>query len=199
MKNLNLHFFPRHEWFSRNKEGMESWLWLFLCWCNRGTTQYPLHLCLRSSRCPGCLDTLSVFFLSLKNKSLDFLLDNSMMRGMILPFSIKQTNFEAKLICLEGKSMPPHLVNTIHFSSFQQLPRLRLGQLKSFLSWRSTLKGPSTRLLRFFWNNRDTKTPSGVLHQVLRLQDTIKNNCGQLLCACWKCTCFKCSNNWDNL
>ena len=38
------------------------------------------------------------------------------------------------LICLEGKSMNPHRGNTILFRSSQQLPRLRLGPSKGFLS-----------------------------------------------------------------
>ena len=38
------------------------------------------------------------------------------------------------LICLEGKSMTPHQGNTILFRSSQQLPRLRLGPSKGFLS-----------------------------------------------------------------
>ena len=38
------------------------------------------------------------------------------------------------LICLEGKSMTPHRGNTVLFRSSQQLPRLRLGPLKGFLS-----------------------------------------------------------------
>ena len=38
------------------------------------------------------------------------------------------------LICLEGKSMTPHRGNTILFCSSQQLPRLRLGPSKGFLS-----------------------------------------------------------------
>ena len=38
------------------------------------------------------------------------------------------------LICLEGKLMTPHWENTILFHTFQQLPHLRLGPLKSFLS-----------------------------------------------------------------
>ena len=37
-------------------------------------------------------------------------------------------------ICLEGKSMTPHQGNTILFRSSQQLPRLRLGPSKGFLS-----------------------------------------------------------------
>ena len=57
---------------------------------------------------------------------------------------------ENSLICLEGKSMTPHRGNTILFRSSQQLPRLRLG--------------PLTRLVRCFWNYRDTRTPSGVPH-----------------------------------
>ena len=56
---------------------------------------------------------------------------------------------ENSLICLEGKSMTPHRGNTILFCSSQQLPRLRLG--------------PSPRLVRYFRNDRDTRTPSGVL------------------------------------
>ena len=46
----------------------------------------------------------------------------------LLPFS------ENSLICLEGKSMTPHRGNTILFRSSQQLPRLRLGPSKGFLS-----------------------------------------------------------------
>ena len=38
------------------------------------------------------------------------------------------------LICLEGKSMTPHRVNTILFCSSQLLSRLRLGPSKGFLS-----------------------------------------------------------------
>ena len=38
------------------------------------------------------------------------------------------------LICLEGISMTPHQGNTILFRSSQQLPRLRLGPSKGFLS-----------------------------------------------------------------
>ena len=38
------------------------------------------------------------------------------------------------LICLEGKSMTPQRGNTILFRSSQQLPRLRLGPSKGFLS-----------------------------------------------------------------
>ena len=46
----------------------------------------------------------------------------------LFPFCIKS------LICLEGKSITPYWGDTILFSSSQQLPRLRLGPLKSFLS-----------------------------------------------------------------
>ena len=41
---------------------------------------------------------------------------------------------ENSLICLEGKSMTPRRGNTILFRSSQQLPRLRLGPSKGFLS-----------------------------------------------------------------
>ena len=41
---------------------------------------------------------------------------------------------ENSLICLEGKSMSPHRGNTFFFLSSQQLPCLRLGPLKGFLS-----------------------------------------------------------------
>ena len=41
---------------------------------------------------------------------------------------------EKSLICLEGKSMTPQRGNTILFCSSQQLPRLRLGPSKGFLS-----------------------------------------------------------------
>ena len=46
----------------------------------------------------------------------------------LLPFC------EKSLICLEGKSMTPLRGNTIFFRSSQQLPRLRLGPSKGFLS-----------------------------------------------------------------
>ena len=48
------------------------------------------------------------------------------------------------------------------FRSSQELPRLRLGPTKGFLSWHGALLGPSTRLVRCFRNYRDTRTPSGV-------------------------------------
>ena len=41
---------------------------------------------------------------------------------------------EKSLICLEGKSMTLHRGNTILLRSSQQLPRLRLGPSKGFLS-----------------------------------------------------------------
>ena len=41
---------------------------------------------------------------------------------------------EKSLTCLEGKSMTPDRGNTILFHSSQQLPRLRLGPSKGFLS-----------------------------------------------------------------
>ena len=41
---------------------------------------------------------------------------------------------ENSLICLEGRSMTSHRGNTILFRSSQQLPRLRLGPSKGFLS-----------------------------------------------------------------
>ena len=41
---------------------------------------------------------------------------------------------ENSLICLEGKLMTPHRGNTFLFRSSQQLPRLRLGPSKGFLS-----------------------------------------------------------------
>ena len=65
------------------------------------------------------------------------------------------------LICLEGKSFSSNH-SLILFRSPQQLPRLRLGPLKGFLSWHSALQGPSSCLVRCFWNYRDTRTPSGV-------------------------------------
>ena len=65
-------------------------------------------------------------------------------------------------LCLEGKSMTPCRGNTYLSYSFHQLPCLRLGPLKGFLSWHDALQGTSTRLVRFFWNYWDTRTPSGV-------------------------------------
>ena len=41
---------------------------------------------------------------------------------------------ENSLICLEGKSMTPHGGKSVLFRSSQQLPRLRLGPSKGFLS-----------------------------------------------------------------
>ena len=41
---------------------------------------------------------------------------------------------EKSLICLKGKSMTPHWGNSILFRSSQQLPCLRLGPSKGFLS-----------------------------------------------------------------
>ena len=43
-----------------------------------------------------------------------------------------------------------------------QLPRLRLGPLKGFLSWLGALQGPSTRLVRCFRNVRErgARTPA---------------------------------------
>ena len=38
--------------------------------------------------------------------------------------------------------MTPHLGMTFLFRSSQQLPRLRLGPLKSFFSWHDAPKGP---------------------------------------------------------
>ena len=66
------------------------------------------------------------------------------------------------LICPEGKSMTPRRRNTILFRSSQQLPRLRLGPSKGFLSWHGALLKPSTQLMRCFRNYRDTRTLSGV-------------------------------------
>ena len=61
--------------------------------------------------------------------------------------------------------------------SFLQLPRLRLGPLKGFLSWHGALQGPSTRLVRCFRSYRDTRTLSGVQ----RSQYTVKNIWAPLL------------------
>ena len=63
---------------------------------------------------------------------------------------------------LGGQINDPSSGNNILFRSSQQLPRLRLGPLKGFLSWHSALQGPSTRLVHCFQNYRDTRTPSGV-------------------------------------
>ena len=71
--------------------------------------------------------------------------------------------WKKSLICLEGKLLTPHRGNTIIFCSSQQLHRLRLGPLKGFLSWYGALQGPSSRLVRCFWNYRDKRTPSGLL------------------------------------
>ena len=75
---------------------------------------------------------------------------------ILFPFGKKSS------ICLEGKSMTPHWENTMLFPSSQQLHCLHLGPLKGFLSRHGTLQGPSTRLVRCFWNYRDIRTPSQV-------------------------------------
>ena len=85
--------------------------------------------------------------------------------------------------------MTPHLGNTILFRSSQQLPRLRLGPSKGFLSWHGALLGPSTRLVHCFRNYRDTRTPSGVARLARRSQGTVNNNWRKpWLCVCWKRT-----------
>ena len=81
------------------------------------------------------------------------------------------------LICLEGKSMTPCRGTTILFRSSQQLPRLRLGHLKGFLSWHGALQGPPlTSLVRCFQNYRETRTPSGVQDRCWSYPYTVKNN-----------------------
>ena len=57
-----------------------------------------------------------------------FLRSGHLLNFCLFPFC------ENSLICLEGKSMTPHRGNTILFRSSQQLPRLRLGPSKGFLS-----------------------------------------------------------------
>ena len=54
----------------------------------------------------------------------------------LAPNSIFSVAFFSKisLICLEGNSMTPLRGNAILCRSSQQIPRLRLGQLKGFLS-----------------------------------------------------------------
>ena len=71
--------------------------------------------------------------------------------------------WEKSLIFLSGKLMTLQRGNTILLRSSQQLPRLRLGLSKGFLSWHGALLGPWTRLVRCFRNYRDTRTPSCVL------------------------------------
>ena len=84
-------------------------------------------------------------------------------------------------ICLEGKSM------TFLFRSSQQFPRLRLAPLKGFLCWQSALQGPSTSLVRYFWNYRDTM----ILPLVRGAQDVIKSNWPKpWLCVCWETHLF---------
>ena len=58
--------------------------------------------------------------------------------------------------------MTPHRGNTMFFRSSQQLPCLRLGPLKGLFSRHGTLEGLLTRLVRFFPNYTDTRTPTGV-------------------------------------
>ena len=47
--------------------------------------------------------------------------------------------------------------NTFLFRSSQQLPCLRLGPLKGFMSWHGAHQGPPTRLVRCFWNYKETR------------------------------------------
>ena len=82
----------------------------------------------------------------------------------IWPLTIFSVSFLWKIIDLRGGKINDPLVGEILVlcSSSQQLPRLRLGPLKGFLSWHGALLRPSTRLVRCFRNYRDTRTPSGV-------------------------------------
>ena len=69
--------------------------------------------------------------------------------------------WQKSLICLEGKSMTPHRGYTL-FSSVPPSNSLVSvsDPLRAFLSWQGALQGPSTRLVRCFWNYRKTRTPS---------------------------------------
>ena len=79
------------------------------------------------------------------------------------------------LICL-GANQCPLLVNTILCSSSLQLPLLRFGPLKGFLSSHRALQEPSTHFMHCFQNYRDTRTMSGVPRLAWRSQDTINNS-----------------------
>ena len=67
------------------------------------------------------------------------------------------------LICLEGKSMTLHLGKTFLFRSFQQLLPLSHGHLKGFFElFLAALNKALNLLVRYFWNYRESRTPSGV-------------------------------------
>ena len=54
---------------------------------------------------------------------------------------------------LESKLLTPRWGNSFLFRSFQKLPGLHVKLLKGFVNWHHcTLQGPSTHLLRCFWN-----------------------------------------------
>ena len=88
--------------------------------------------------------------------------------------------------------MTPHWGNTIIFPSIQQLPRLCLGPLKSFLSWHDALQGPLTCLVHCFQNYIETRTQSGTPRQAEKPQGTFKNSWRKpWLCVRWKRTCLQ--------
>ena len=66
-------------------------------------------------------------------------------------------SFLYKLICLEGKPMTPHGGEWCHLLFLPATP------LEGFLIWHDAFQGPSTFLVSYFWNYKDTRTPSGVL------------------------------------
>ena len=86
----------------------------------------------------------------------------TMIQGDYKQSNIRGGEGKKSFICLEDKSMSPHQGNTIYCSSSKRLTRLHLRPLKGFLSWHSGLQAPSTRLVRYFQNYSDTRTPSDV-------------------------------------
>ena len=84
-----------------------------------------LLLVMKTCNGPTCS---SVTLLGLKPPSNNSSQVWTLTQFFLFPFGKKS------LICLEGKSMTPFRGNTILLRSFQQLPRLRIGPLKGFLS-----------------------------------------------------------------
>ena len=106
---------------------------------------------------------LSPYFSRPKSDPCRWCCARSVVRSSLATMPARQvwplTQFFCVLFC---KKMTPHRGNTILFHSSLQLPGLRPGPLKGFLSWHGALQGPLTCHVRCFRNYRDTRTPSGI-------------------------------------
>ena len=88
--------------------------------------------------------------------------------------------------------------NTFLFCSYKQLPRLRLGPLKGFLSWHGAVQGPWNCLVCCVQNYRESRTMSGVSHWGWKspFRRTLSRTTETKTCASRKRTCFRCSKYW---